>query len=161
MRIRLPPLPLPEPRRFGRPRPGATEGGAEGAARASAGRPQKSTASGVRPLRRVRLRSAGAALLVGAIAASACGPDAASRLAGRILDDYRHKAGVRPLPSAGLVRARLGPLGKAAAGGGTLLVEWEHRLFRETVSSGGVEVVRGIQGGKAFETDEDGVTRVG
>lgn len=93
------------------------------------------------------------------VAAWGCGPDAGNRIAARILEDYGRNAAARPLSSAGLVRVRLRPEGENL--GGTLDVEWETSLFRETISSAGLTLVRGIQGGKAFETDEDGVTRVG
>ena len=39
-------------------------------------------------------------------------------------------------------------------------IEWDARSYRETVSSAGFTTIRGLQGGKAYFTDEDGVTRV-
>lgn len=101
-----------------------------------------------------------ASLLLAAVVSHGCGPNAGNRIAARILQDYGRHAGIRPLPSAGLVRARLLPVTEGA-GAGALDVEWEATLYRETCSSAGVTTIRGVQGGKAFETDEDGVTRVG
>jgi hypothetical protein len=40
------------------------------------------------------------------------------------------------------------------------MIEWNGENFRETVSSAGLTVVRGIQGEKAYFRDEDGITRV-
>ena len=37
---------------------------------------------------------------------------------------------------------------------------WEPRRFRDTVSSAGMTTVRGIESGRAYFTDGDGVTRV-
>ena len=109
------------------------------------------------------LRTLAAIALVSVVGllASACGPDAATRVAGRVLEDYRKKASARPLPPAGSVRLRLSPAGEGAGEGGIAIIEWADSLYRETVTSAGVSTVRGIQAGKAFFTDEDGVTRVG
>ena len=104
-----------------------------------------------------------AALWVGllVILAAACGKDSAVRVAERVLDDHRRKAAARPLPAAGSIRVRLLPSTPDAAEKGSLEIEWENGRYRETVTSAGATRVRGIQGGKAFFTDEDGVTRVG
>ena len=99
-----------------------------------------------------------------ALLAGACGRDSAGRIADRLLRDYRAKSGLRPLPAAGEIRVRLSPAGGEGAGAGAsglVEIEWEGPRYRETVTSAGVSTVRGIQGGKAFFTDEDGVTRVG
>jgi len=93
--------------------------------------------------------------------AGACG-DSASELARRILERHREAARVKPLPAAGAMLIHLAaPGGAPTAARGTLEIRWEGDRYRETVSSGGVKAVRGIQGGKAFLTDEDNVTRVG
>ena len=89
-----------------------------------------------------------------------CGPNSASRVAGRVLDGYRRAARLRPLPEAGSIRLRLaGSEASSPAGSGE--IEWEGRRYRETVSSAGFSTIRGIQADRAFFTDEDGVTRVG
>lgn len=105
--------------------------------------------------------AAAALLLAAGLVSTACGPDAATRVAGRVLEDHRKKASVRPLPAAGSVRVRLSPAGPAGGEAGTAVIEWAGARYRETVTSAGVSTVRGIQAGKAFFTDEDGVTRVG
>ncbi|MGE5276945.1 MAG: hypothetical protein ACM3SU_08115 [Acidobacteriota bacterium] len=68
---------------------------------------------------------------------------------------------MRPLPPSGSIRLRLSPAGAAEGEGGNAVIEWADSVYRETVISAGVSTVRGIQAGKAFFTDEDGVTRVG
>jgi hypothetical protein len=97
---------------------------------------------------------------VALVLATGCGPGSAERVAARVLEQYRAKAALRPMPEAGSIRIRLAP---SEPGGedGTLTVEWEGRRYRETVSSAGLTAVRGIQARKAFFTDADGVTRVG
>jgi hypothetical protein len=79
------------------------------------------------------------------------------RLARRILDDHRHKTKSRPLPIAQVLDVELSAPGRPP---GALRIEWDARRYREATSSGGVSTVRGIQSGKAYFTDEDGVTRV-
>ncbi len=98
--------------------------------------------------------------LAALVLASGCGTDAAKRVAGRVLEEYRSKAAVRPMPEAGSIRVRLAPAEPGGADG-TLTLEWEGHRYRETVSSAGLTSVRGIQARKAFYTDADGVTRVG
>jgi hypothetical protein len=100
-------------------------------------------------------------LLTAGLLPSGCGPDAWNRVAGRILEDYRKRAAVRPLAPAGSIRVRLSPAEPSGGEDGTAEIEWTATRYRETVISAGVSTVRGIQGGKAFFTDEDGVTRVG
>ncbi|HEY7574079.1 MAG TPA: hypothetical protein VIB08_02880, partial [Thermoanaerobaculia bacterium] len=102
-----------------------------------------------------------ALLSVLALIAGGCGRDAASTIAGRVLESYRKAEGARPLPEAGSIRIRLSPAALEGGLTGSSEIEWEGLRFRETVESDGVRRVRGIQGGKAFLTDEDGVTRVG
>jgi hypothetical protein len=65
------------------------------------------------------------------------------------------------MPPAGSIRIRLSPAGPEGGEGGRVEIEWAGDRYRETVTSAGVTTVRGIQAGKAFFTDEDGVTRVG
>lgn len=92
-------------------------------------------------------------------AGAACESRQETRLARRILESYRRSAGVKPLPGSAVVRLKL----SRDAGGtaqGTAQVEWDGLSYRESRSSGGLTTVRGIQGGKAYFTDEDGVTRV-
>jgi hypothetical protein len=102
-----------------------------------------------------------ALLLLAGLLTSACGADSSTRLAGRVLEDHRQKARVRPLSAAGSIRLRLSPTGPAGGEGGSAEIEWAGGRYRETVTSAGVSTVRGIQAGKAFLIDEDGVTRVG
>jgi hypothetical protein len=91
------------------------------------------------------------------LAATACsGSDV--RLARRILDDHRRATHARPQPISQVVEIRLSAPRTAARG--TLQIEWDARRYRETASSAGATTIRGIQAGKAFFTDEDGVTRV-
>ena len=90
--------------------------------------------------------------------ALSCADLAQSRLARRILEDHRARAKVKPLPAAQVVRVRLSS--PAAGAAGTEIIEWDEGNYRETVSSAGLTTVRGIQSGKGYFTDEDGVTRV-
>ena len=111
-----------------------------------------------------RLAAPAAILAVAALLAGACGRISAGRIADRLLRDYRVKSGLRPLPAAGSIRVRLSPAGGEGVGAGAsglVEIEWEGTRYRETITSAGVSTVRGIQGGKAFYIDEDGVTRVG
>jgi len=101
------------------------------------------------------------ALLLLALHSFACGPDVATRLAARVLKEHRNKASVRPAPEAGSIRIRLSPAQPEGGEGGSAQIEWAGPRYRETVTSAGVSTVRGIQAGKAFFVDEDGVTRVG
>jgi hypothetical protein len=95
------------------------------------------------------------------LVACRCGRDASTRVAGRVLDEYRRNTSLRPLAEAGSIRLRLARSGPEAAEPGTAEIEWEGRRYRETIASAGATLVRGIQARKAFFTDEDGVTRVG
>jgi hypothetical protein len=99
---------------------------------------------------------------IAACAALASCRDSSAELARRILDRYRTAAAVKPLPASGVIQLRLTPPAPGSESlGGRAEIAWEGERYRETVSSAGVTTVRGIQGGKAFLTDEDGVTRVG
>ena len=98
-------------------------------------------------------------ILLGVMASVACRFDADQRIAEKILDRYRRAAGAKPLPASHVVRMRLTSL-SPVGGAGVAEVAWEPNRFRERLSSAGVTVERGIQSGKAYFTDEDGVTRV-
>jgi hypothetical protein len=101
-----------------------------------------------------------ATLLLAALAATACGERADARIARRILENHRRSARVKPLPGAQVIRMRLStPPGKGAAEGNGQ-IEWDGLNYRETVRSAGWTRSRGVQAGKAYVTDEDGVTRV-
>ena len=105
-------------------------------------------------------RLALAAIVVVAVACGVgCTEGSPSGLAARILERYRKVSGAKPLASAGMIRIRLTP----AAGGparGSSEILWEQARYRETVSSAGWTTVRGVELGKAYFIDADGVTRV-
>ena len=84
----------------------------------------------------------------------------ASAMSERIVARYQSVSGAKPLPSSGMIRLALsaGP-GKPPASG-SVQIEWSPYRYRETASSAGLTTVRGIEWGKAYFTDEDGVTRV-
>ena len=108
-----------------------------------------------------RYRGTRLALLfaLAALAAAACGERSDLRIARRILENHRRHTRLKPLPGAQVVRLAL----SAAAGregAGTGRIQWDGANYRETVSSAGWTTARGIQAGKAYFTDEDGVTRV-
>ncbi|MEO8430445.1 MAG: hypothetical protein ABI592_02970 [Acidobacteriota bacterium] len=91
-----------------------------------------------------------------AFAPGACRSD--SRLASRILEDYRRSSHARPLPASQVIRIALSAPGSPASG--SQQVEWDGHSYRETFASAGFTTIRGIQSGKAYFIDEDGVTRV-
>ncbi len=114
------------------------------------------------PTRRTARRRALGLLLLAAFAAhEGCGENAPSRICARILDRYRKVSGAKPLPAGGMMRLRLTSVAGAPAASGTAEILWEPRRYRESVSSAGMTTVRGIESGRAYFTDEDGVTRVG
>jgi len=91
------------------------------------------------------------------LAPLSCG-DSASRIARRILDHHRTSARAKPLPAAQVILLKLSaPEGPAT---GETEIAWEGAEYREKVSSADVATIRGIQAGKAYYSDEDGVTRV-
>ena len=92
-----------------------------------------------------------------ALLAAACGRSAETRVAERILERYRAQSGARPLAAAQLVKLKLTGPGGAH---GSVEITWQGSDYRERRESAGIVTVRGLQGGKAFYTDEDGVTRV-
>jgi hypothetical protein len=81
-------------------------------------------------------------------------------MAERILERYRKSSGAKPLPASGMVRVQLSPRGGGSGSSGAEEILWEPRGYRDSVSSAGITTRRGIQGGKAYFTDADGVTRV-
>jgi hypothetical protein len=109
-------------------------------------------------MRRFARPAAGAVLIAGLLGTAVCGESSESRIAARILDHHRRATGAKPLPVSQTVLLRLSSPDGSASGKGE--VAWEGPTYRETVSSAGATVARGIQGGKAYFTDEDGVTRV-
>jgi hypothetical protein len=88
-----------------------------------------------------------------------CRIGANREIADRILERYRRSTGAKPLPASYLIRMRLSP-DATGAGTGVAEIAWEPNRFRERISSAGATTERGIQAGKAYFTDEDGVTRV-
>ena len=91
-------------------------------------------------------------------AAAGCGERNQVRLARRILEDHRARARVKPLSSAQVLRLEL--RSRSGRGAGTQTIEWDGINYRETVSSACWKTVRGIQAGREYFSDEDGVTRV-
>lgn len=117
-------------------------------------------ATETRGLNRYRSIRLAALLALAALSLAACGERSDLRIARRVLEDHRRRAGVKPLPGAQVVRLKLAAPPAREAAEGTGRVEWDGSSYRETVSSAGCTTVRGIQAGKAYLTDEDGVTRV-
>src|SRR5262245_19656325 len=114
------------------------------------------------PTRRIaRRRALGLLLLASFAVHGGCGENAPSRICARILDRYRKVSGAKPLPAGGMMCLRLASVAGTPAAWGAAEILWEPRRYRETVSSAGMTTVRGIESGKAYFTDEDGVTRVG
>lgn len=93
-------------------------------------------------------------------AASGCGRDSPSRVAARVLEEYRKTSGAKPLPAGGMIRMRLSTQPGRPPASGLDEVLWEPGRYRETVSSAGLTTVRGIESDRAYFTDQDGVTRV-
>ena len=96
--------------------------------------------------------------MVAVVAAAGCTDVSQARLAQRILAEHLTRVRAKPLPAAQVVRMRLASPSGDASGAET--VEWDEGNYRETVSSAGVTTIRGIQVGKGYFTDEDGVTRL-
>ena len=91
--------------------------------------------------------------------ASGCGKNSPSRVAARVLDRYRKTTGFKPLTASGMIRLRLTREGDAAVTGRDE-IDWSAGQYRETVASAGMTVVHGIQSGRAYFIDQDGVARV-
>lgn len=89
--------------------------------------------------------------------ASGCGRREASRTADRVLEMFRKATGAKPLSGSGMMRLRLAGPGGAAGGDE---IRWEAFRYREEVRSAGWATARGIESGRAWYTDADGVTRV-
>ena len=100
-----------------------------------------------------------AAMLCASLAAGGCQVIGEAKIVRRVLDDHRTRARVKPLSAAGVIHIALSRREDPAASG-TEVLDWDAEHFRETVSSAGLTRVRGLQGPKAFFTDEDRVTRV-
>jgi hypothetical protein len=103
-------------------------------------------------------------LVAGLLAAvSLAGPGCGKSPSGKavqILEKYRKVSGSKPLPAAGMIRVRLSsPEGKPSATGRAEVL-WEPGRYRESASSAGMTTIRGIESGKGYFTDGDGVTRV-
>jgi hypothetical protein len=106
-----------------------------------------------------RRRLLGGVLVAAALlAAAGCGERDQVRLARRILQDHRTRARVKPLAAAQVLRLQL--RSQTGRGAGTQTIEWDGINYRETVSSACWKTVRGIQAGREYFSDEDGVTRV-
>ena len=118
--------------------------------------PSPRWAFGVRGGRRIAV-----AAITAVVALSAgCGEGTPGELAARIIARYQRVSGSKPLTAGGMIRIRLSGAGGEGPRTGSAEILWEPGRFRETVSSGGWTAARGIELGKAFLTDEDGVTRV-
>jgi hypothetical protein len=104
-------------------------------------------------------RAIGLLLLAAVGAHSAC-DEVPSRISTRILDRYRKVSGAKPLPAGGMIRLRLSAAEGSPAATGSSEILWEPGRYRESVSSAGMTTIRGIESGRAYFTDEDGVTRV-
>ncbi|MGH9400124.1 MAG: hypothetical protein ACRD00_07130 [Thermoanaerobaculia bacterium] len=100
---------------------------------------------------------AGPPLLAALVSLQACGQGAEARVAQRILERYGTSASARPLAAAQVIKLRLTGPGNAR---GAVEISWQGLDYRERRESAGLVTVRGLQGGKAFYTDEDAVTRV-
>ena len=98
-------------------------------------------------------------MLCASLATGGCQVIGEAKIVRRVLDDHRTRARVKPLSAAGVIHIALSRREDPAASG-TEVLDWDAEHFRETVSSAGLTRVRGIQGRKAFFTDEDYVTRV-
>src|SRR5262249_46867022 len=66
----------------------------------------------------------------------------------------------KPLTAGGMIRLRLFRASGETEGSGSAEILWEPYRYRESTSSAGWTSVRGIEQGKAYFTDPDGVTRV-
>lgn len=99
-------------------------------------------------------------LVAALVAAAGCGREWPSRAAAGILDRYRKTSGAKPLPAGGMIRIRLSPGDGKPDPTGRSEVLWEPGRYRESVASAGLTTLRGIEWGKGYFTDPDGVTRV-
>jgi hypothetical protein len=81
-------------------------------------------------------------------------------MAERIVARYQSASGAKPLPSRGMIRLALRAAPGRPPATGSVQIEWSPYRYRETTSSAGLTTVRGMESGKAYFTDEDGVTRV-
>jgi hypothetical protein len=116
--------------------------------------------SGVRLGRRLALAVSAAALLFAAGTTTGCREGSPSAIAARILARYQKLTGSKPLTAGGMIRLRLFRASGETEGSGTAEILWEPFRYRESMSSAGWTSVRGIEQGKAYFLDPDGVTRV-
>jgi len=126
-------------------------------ARMEASLPERT--SGVRLGRRLALAAATAAL-IWAGAGTGCREGSPGAIADRILARYQKQTGSKPLTAGGMIRLRLSASGGETQGSGASEILWEPFRYRESLSSAGWTSLRGIELGKAYFTDVDGVTRV-
>lgn len=117
--------------------------------------PSPKRTSGVRLGRRLALAAAAAAL---AFTAGCEGSPGA--IADRVLARYQKRTGSKPLTAGGMIRIRLSPAPGQGSASGSSEILWEPLRYRESVSSAGWTELRGIELGRAYFTDQDGVTRV-
>ncbi len=116
--------------------------------------------SGVRVGRRLAIAASAAALLFAAGSGTGCREGSPSAIATRILSRYQKETGSKPLTAGGMIRLRLFHASGETEGSGAAEILWEPFRYRESMSSAGWTSVRGIEWGKAYFTDPDGVTRV-
>jgi hypothetical protein len=116
--------------------------------------------SGVRVGRRLAIAASAAALLFAAGSGTGCREGSPSAIATRILARYQKETGSKPLTAGGMIRLRLFRASGETEGSGAAEILWEPFRYRESMSSAGWTSVRGIEWGKAYFTDPDGVTRV-
>jgi hypothetical protein len=81
-------------------------------------------------------------------------------MASRIIARYQRQTGSKPLTAGGMIRLRLFRASDKTDGSGASEILWEPFRYRESVSSAGWTSIRGIETGRAYLTDPDGVTRV-
>jgi hypothetical protein len=118
--------------------------------------------SGVRHGRRLAFASAFLSLALGALSGSAigCRESSPSAMASRILARYQRQSGSKPLTAGGMIRLRLFRVSGETESSGSSEILWEPFRYRESVSSASWTSIRGIETGRAYLTDPDGVTRV-
>jgi hypothetical protein len=103
-----------------------------------------------------RRRFALALALLVLAGAPACRREA-SRTADRVLERFRRASGAKPLAASGMMRLSLTG---APGTSGVDEIRWESFRYREEIRSAGLETARGMESGRAWYRDGDGVTRV-
>ncbi|HEY1249932.1 MAG TPA: hypothetical protein VGH97_02000 [Thermoanaerobaculia bacterium] len=81
-------------------------------------------------------------------------------MADRIIARYQKQTGSKPLTAGGMIRLRLFRVSDKTGSSGASEILWEPFRYRESLSSAGWTSIRGIEQGRAYFTDPDGVTRV-